>query len=182
MEEVTIDSIRVSLTNYQRVVILKLKSEDRYVPIWVGSNEADAIAIKLQKVSLPRPLTHDLIISLLDEVGVSIEYILIESLKEETFYAKIAIRKNNNIIFLDSRASDAIALSVRSQAPIFINEDVVEKASVTLDHEHEKALKKNENSDDISNFEKSEENKQRENLSDFVEFIDTLDLEGFGEN
>ena len=71
MEEITIDSIRVSLSNYQRVVILKLKSKDLYIPIWVGSNEADSIAVKLQKVSLPRPLTHDLMITLLKKLDVS---------------------------------------------------------------------------------------------------------------
>ena len=87
MEEITIESIRVNLSNYQRVVILKLKSKDLYIPIWVGSNEADSIAVKLQKVNLPRPLTHDLMIVLLEKLNVSIEYVLIDSMKNETFYA-----------------------------------------------------------------------------------------------
>ena len=95
MEELSIDSIRVSLSNYQRVVILKLKSKEMFIPIWVGPSEADAIAIKLQKVSLPRPLTHDLVVSLLESLSISIEYVLIESMKDETFFAKIAIKNND---------------------------------------------------------------------------------------
>ena len=98
MEELSIDSIRVSLSNYQRVVILKLKSKEMFIPIWVGPSEADAIAIKLQKVSLPRPLTHDLVISLLESLSISIEYVLIESMKDETFFAKIAIKNQADYI------------------------------------------------------------------------------------
>ena len=102
MEEITIESIRVNLSNYQRVVILKLKSKDLYIPIWVGSNEADSIAVKLQKVNLPRPLTHDLMIALLEKLNVSIEYVLIDSMKNETFYAKLAMKINDKVEFIDS--------------------------------------------------------------------------------
>ena len=178
MEELSIDSIRVSLSNYQRVVILKLKSKEMFIPIWVGPSEADAIAIKLQKASLPRPLTHDLVISLLESLSISIEYVLIESMKDETFFAKIAIKNNDKIVMIDSRASDAIALAVRVTCPIYANDDVVEKVSVTLDHKNETVNKKNKATNE-SNL-SDEDNKT--DMSQFADFIDTLDLESLGDN
>ena len=178
MEELSIDSIRVSLSNYQRVVILKLKSKEMFIPIWVGPSEADAIAIKLQKVSLPRPLTHDLVISLLESLSISIEYVLIESMKDETFFAKIAIKNNDKIVMIDSRASDAIALAVRVTCPIYANEDVVEKVSVTLDHKNETVNKKNK----ATNESNLSDDNNKTDISQFADFIDTLDLESLGDN
>ena len=178
MEELSIDSIRVSLSNYQRVIILKLKSKEMFIPIWVGPSEADAIAIKLQKVSLPRPLTHDLVVSLLESLSISIEYVLIESMKDETFFAKIAIKNNDKIVMIDSRASDAIALAVRVTCPIYANDDVVEKVSVTLDHKNETVNKKNKatNESNLSDVD------NKTDISQFADFIDTLDLESLGDN
>ena len=89
MFELTIDSIRVSLMNYQRVVILKEKDSNRYLPIWIGPNEADAITVKLQDISVPRPLTHDLLRMLIDILGATVEYVLISEMAEDTFFAKI---------------------------------------------------------------------------------------------
>ena len=178
MEELSIDSIRVSLSNYQRVVILKLKSKELFIPIWVGPSEADAIAIKLQKVSLPRPLTHDLVVSLLESLSISIEYVLIESMKDETFFAKIAIKNNDKIVMIDSRASDAIALAVRVTCPIYANDDVVEKVSVTLDHKNETVNKKNK----ATNESNLSDDNNKTDISQFADFIDTLDLESLGDN
>jgi bifunctional DNase/RNase len=179
MQEVTIESIRVSLVNYQRVIILKVNSNDRYIPIWVGSNEADAIAIRLQKISLPRPLTHDLIISMLDEISLKIEYVLIDEIKEETYFAKIAIKINEKISLIDSRASDAMALAVRTSCPIYVKDEVVESASVFLDHESETALTVE---GEIKNTNSRLGLETAVELSDFAEFIETLDLENLGEN
>ena len=176
MQEITIDSIRVSLSNYQRVVILKLKSKDLYIPIWVGSNEADSIAVKLQKVKLPRPLTHDLMITLLEKLDVSIEYVLVDSMKNETFYSKIAFKINNKIEMIDSRASDAIALAVRFSCPIYVNDEVVNNVGVSLDHlantaqnNAQKSLNKNNNSETYNT-----------EVSEFSDFINSLDLDNFG--
>jgi len=91
MIEMTIDSIRVSLMNYQRVVILKEKTAKRYLPIWIGPAEADAIAVKLQGVTVPRPLTHDLLSSVIDSLGATIDSIIVSDLKSDTFYAKIIL-------------------------------------------------------------------------------------------
>ena len=176
MEEITIDSIRVSLSNYQRVVILKLKSKDLYIPIWVGSNEADSIAVKLQKVSMPRPLTHDLMVTLLEKLDVSIEYVLVDSMKNETFYSKIAFKINNKIEMIDSRASDAIALAVRFSCPIYVNDEVVNNVGVSLDHlaktaqnNAQKSLNKNNDSETYNT-----------EVSEFSDFINSLDLDNFG--
>ena len=91
MIEMTIDSIRVSLMNYQRVVILKEKASDRYLPIWIGPAEADAIAVKLQGVEVPRPLTHDLLLSIIETLDARVESIIVNDLKNDTFYAKIML-------------------------------------------------------------------------------------------
>ena len=119
MLEMSIDSIRVSLMNYQRVVILKEKESDRYLPIWIGPRpRADAIAVKLQDISVPRPLTHDLLRSIIDTLGASISHILVSNLESDTFYAKITININGHSTEIDSRPSDAIALAVRAEVPI----------------------------------------------------------------
>src|SRR6185369_5818160 len=99
----TIESIRVSLMNYQRVVILREKSSDRYLPIWIGPAEADAIAVQLQEVAVARPLTH----------------VLLNDLSNDTFYARIVLDVNGQSREIDSRPSDAIALAVRAKVPIF---------------------------------------------------------------
>ena len=176
MQEITIDSIRVSLSNYQRVVILKLKSKDLYIPIWVGSNEADSIAVKLQKVNLPRPLTHDLMISLFERLEVSIEYVLVDSMKNETFFAKIAMKINDKIEMIDSRASDAIALAVRASCPIYVNDDVVNNVGVSLDHMAKTAQNKSQKS--LSNEKQNISNDI--DFSEFSDFINSLDLDNLG--
>ena len=176
MQEITIDSIRVSLSNYQRVVILKLKSKDLYIPIWVGSNEADSIAVKLQKVNLPRPLTHDLMISLFERLEVSIEYVLVDSMKNETFFAKIAMKINDKIEMIDSRASDAIALAVRASCPIYVNDDVVNNVGVSLDHMAKTAQNKSQKS--LINEKQNISNDI--DFSEFSDFINSLDLDNLG--
>ena len=133
MVEMVIDSIRVSLMNYQRVVILKEKTSDRYLPIWIGPNEADAIAVKLQGASIPRPLTHDLLSSVIATLGARIESITVTDLKNDTFYATIALVVDGKQIDVDSRPSDALALSVRAEAPIFVDDSVLDKAGILLD-------------------------------------------------
>ena len=103
MHEMVIDSIRVSMQNYQRVVILRAKGSDSYLPIWIGPNEADSIALKLQEVSVPRPLTHDLLGSVIANLGASVEHIVVSDLTDDTFYAKIVLSHNGNKLEVDSR-------------------------------------------------------------------------------
>ena len=166
MVEMTIDSIRVSLMNYQRVVILKEKGTNRYLPIWIGPAEADAIAVKLQNVELSRPLTHDLLQSVISALGASVEYIVVSGLKEDTFYARLALSIDGGALDIDSRPSDALALAVRVGAPIYAEESVLEKAGIILDEETGKP-------------EGKVDEQELQGLSAYKDFINTLDLEDF---
>lgn len=177
MIEMTIDSIRVSLMNYQRVVILKEKSADRYLPIWIGPAEADAIAVKLQGVNVPRPLTHDLLRSVIDTLGASINSIVVTDLKNDTFYAKIYLNIDDNEMDVDSRPSDALALAVRVEAPIFVEESVMNKAGILLDKDTGKPIVDETESIDGKGKKVSDEEMKR--MSAFRDFIDTLNMDDF---
>ena len=181
MMELEIDSIRVSLLNYQRVVILKEKESDRYLPIWIGPNEADAIAIKLQEVAVPRPLTHDLLHNVLGELGAEIQHILVSGLDHETFFAKIMVSIGDKTIPIDSRPSDALALAVRARVPIFAEEAVLAKAGVKLDQETGGTIigSKSEGSEEPRHAPLKPE--ELEKMSAFSDFIETLDMKGIGE-
>ena len=114
MLEMVIDSIRVSLMNYQRVVVLKQRGSDRFLPIWIGSPEADAIAVKLQDVAVPRPLTHDLLGSVISTLGASVDHVVVTDLTNDTFYAKLVLSlTGGGQTEVDCRPSDAIAVAVR---------------------------------------------------------------------
>lgn len=172
----SIDSIRVSLTNYQRVVILKVKDSDRYLPIWIGATEADAIALKLQDMNVPRPLTHDLLGSVISSLGAQVSHILVSDLSDDTFYAKIVLEFDGGQVEIDSRPSDAIALAVRADAPIFAEDAVIEKVGVRMDEES--AQSGSEDGDEQREVNADE----LERLSAFTDFIDSLDLDlGNGE-
>jgi bifunctional DNase/RNase len=177
MIEMIIDSIRVSLMNYQRVVILREKDTDRYLPIWIGPNEADAIAVKLQGVSVPRPLTHDLLNSIVDALGASVNSIIVSDLKNDTFYAKIILNVDGGQMEVDSRPSDAIALAVRVDAPIYAEEGVLDKAGIMLDKETGKPVPP-EQMDDKGGTRKVSDDEMRK-MSAFYDFINSLDLEDF---
>jgi len=168
MKEMSIDSIRVSLMNYQRVVILKEKGANRYLPIWIGPNEADAIAVKLQNIPLPRPLTHDLLQSVITNLGASLNYIVVNELQNDTFYAKLFLTVDSTQIEVDSRPSDAIALAVRVGVPIYVEEVVLEKAGIVLEEETGKP---------VSEGKVNEE--EMKGLSAYKDFINTLNLEDF---
>ncbi|HLC28049.1 MAG TPA: bifunctional nuclease family protein [Dehalococcoidia bacterium] len=177
MIEMTIESIRVSLMNYQRVVILKEKESDRYLPIWIGPAEADAIAVRLQEVSVARPLTHDLLRSIIDSLGASIDYVIVNDLSNDTFFARIMLQIDGRVMEIDSRPSDAIALAVRVQVPIFADESVLEKAGVKLDQEGQTLDAITGETREAATEVSPEE---LEKLSPFRDVIEGLDLEDFG--
>ncbi len=137
MVEVTIDSIRVSLMSQNRVVILKDVDSNRYLPIWIGACEADAITITLQEVEVARPLTHDLLKNVVSELGASVEHIVVSELRNEVFYARIIMEVNGKQKEIDSRPSDALALAVRLHVPIYIEDAVMAKAAVQPEEEME---------------------------------------------
>jgi len=178
MIEMTIDSIRVSLMNYQRVVMLKEKTAERYLPIWIGPAEADAIAVKLQGVTVPRPLTHDLLRSVINTLGATINSIIVSDLRNDTFFAKVILNVDEGQMEIDSRPSDALALAVRAEVPIYAEEAVLDKASILLDKETGKPISQEEKeSGEVSGKKISEEELKK--MSAFYDFINTLDLEDF---
>ncbi len=176
MIEMTIDSIRVSLMNYQRVVILKEKDADRYLPIWIGPSEADAIAVKLQDVTVPRPLTHDLLRSVIDSLGATINSIIVSELKNDTFFAKIVLNVDGGQMEVDSRPSDALALAVRAGVPIYAEETVLDKAGILLDKETGKPLAREGEAGGLG---KTVSEEELGRMSAFRDFIDTLDMDDF---
>ena len=180
MIEMTVDSIRVSLMNYQRVVILKEKDADRYLPIWIGPAEADAIAVKLQDVSVPRPLSHDLLGNIIGQLGGTVRSIVVHDLTNDTFFAKIILDANGKSLEIDSRPSDALALAVRAKAPIFAEEAVLAKAAIFLDKETGKPITAAENAATAGESKAPLDESELKRMSAFTEFIDTLDLGDLG--
>ena len=174
--EMVVESVRVNLQTYQRVVVLKEKSSDRYLPIWIGNNEADAIVIQLQNVPVPRPQTHDLLKQVISQLGAKVSHVIVTDLNDDVFYARINVELEGRSVEIDSRPSDAIALAVRLQAPIFAEEAVLDKAGVALDAEGEDAAEmktKGEGAQAAA--------AEPERLPEaFREFISTLDLDDLG--
>jgi len=157
MIEVTIDSIRVSLVSPQRLVILKDLDQQRFLPIWIGPFEAEAITIKLQDVDVKRPLTHDLLNKFITELGGAVSYVVVNELRNDTYYARIVIGVDGKTLEIDSRPSDAMALAVRANVPIYVADEVMDKASITP--------------------EEDQSEKESEDLSAFRDFVNTLDLD-----
>jgi hypothetical protein len=170
----TVEGIRVSLMNYQRVVILKEKESDRYLPIWIGPAEADAITVRLQEVAVARPLTHDLLRDVMDKLGATVDFVVVNDLADDTFYARIMLSVNGERLEIDSRPSDAIALAVRVQVPIYAEDAVLDRAGVALDKEGQ-PIDKTAPQEPIGTV--NEEELQR--MSAFREFIESLDLDDF---
>jgi bifunctional DNase/RNase len=137
MIRVTVDSIRVNLLSQQRMVMLREVDNRRYLPIWIGSFEADAIGAAIQGHEPPRPMTHDLLRNIITELGGTVQHIAITKLMEQTFYAQVVIDVRGVRREIDARPSDAIALCLRVDAPLYVAEQVLEQAAITLDEEEE---------------------------------------------
>jgi bifunctional DNase/RNase len=159
MIEMTLIGVRVELPGNQPIVLLKERDGERYLPIWIGTAEATAIAFALQGVVTARPMTHDLMKNVLEELGVNVERIMITELREGTFYATIHMAQNGSAFEISSRPSDAIALAVRVGVPIFANEDVLSEASIVI----------------------REDEEQEQEVEKFREFLENVRPEDFGE-
>ena len=168
MIEVSIDSIRVSLMSQHRIVVLKEKDGERFLPIWIGPFEADAITLQLQGMEAPRPLTHDLLKAVLETLGGEVEHILISGLEKNTYFARIVIDADGDTVEVDSRPSDAIALAVRVSSPIYVADDVMESAG--LRPEEEVSLAEGPEGGDGEQPTKSD-------LGAFEDFVEGLDLD-----
>jgi len=133
--EMVIETIRISEVELQPVVVLKEKAGERYLPIWIGLAEAHAIAVIIEGVDVPRPLTSDLLSSIMNRLGASVDSIIITDIRDHIFYANIILNANWLEMKIDSRPSDAIAIAVRTGAPIYVEEAVLDKAGIKPDQD-----------------------------------------------
>jgi bifunctional DNase/RNase len=178
MVRVEIDSIRVSLMSQDRVVVLKDVQTERYLPIWIGPFEAEAIRVELQDIRMTRPLTHDLLKSILSHLGGEVEYVIVSDLRKEVFYANLRVNVDGRTIDIDSRPSDAIALAVRLKVPIYIAESVMEKAAIRPDEE----ITTDVGPTKYKPADEDVEDTESEDLGVFKDFLDTLDLDDLDED
>ncbi len=129
--------VSFDMVGKQPIVLLKTVDGNRFLPIWIGHPEAAAILMKLQGAQTPRPMTHDLLNDMLENLDAKCEKVSVTELRDNTFYASITISMNGSELEIDSRPSDAIALAVRTQAPIFAADDVIDESSIEFEHEVE---------------------------------------------
>jgi bifunctional DNase/RNase len=177
MIEVTIDSVRVNLMSPQRLVILREVGADRYLPIWVGPYEAEAITVALQEVEIVRPLTHDLLKNVFTTFNAKIKRIEIVSLKEDIFYGNIVAEVNGRETNVDSRPSDAIALAVRAHVSILVEESVMEGAGITPETDVESPSGGSTQNPKMTRPAPPVGEVNTERLSVFEDFLGKLDLD-----
>jgi bifunctional DNase/RNase len=160
MVEMSIYGVSFDLVGKQPIVLLKTAEGNRYLPIWIGHPEAAAILMKLQGATAPRPLTHDLLVNILGELDVEVVRVTVTELRENTFHASITMRQDGAEIEIDSRSSDAIAIAVRAQVPIFAADEVIEESAIEFDGE------------DVN---------EEEIVDEFKRFLDRVSAEDFAE-
>lgn len=177
MVEVIIDSVRVSLTNQQRIVVLRDINAERYLPIWIGPYEAESITIALQEIEVSRPQTHDLIKNIFNQMNAKLLRVEVLSLRDDVFYGNLIVEINGEVIEIDSRPSDALALAARAHSKILVSEDVMSSAGIVpevdiqenqLDREQSPSEGTRQPDEDIS----------EERLSVFEDFLGSLDIGG----
>jgi uncharacterized protein len=160
VHEMDIYGVSFDLVGKQPIVLLKTKDGNRYLPIWIGQSEAAAILMKLQGAATPRPMTHDLLTEILSELDARVTRITVTELRENTFYAQVTVQLDGTEVEVDSRPSDAIALAIRAEAPIFAADQVIEESAIE--------------------FEGDEVNEE-EIVSEFKRFLEDVSPEQFAE-
>ena len=133
MHEMVIYGVSFDLVGKQPIVLLKTADGNKFLPIWIGHPEAAAILMKLQSQAPPRPMTHDLLSDMLDQLGAQVVRITVTELRENTFYAQITVQQDGSEVEIDSRPSDAIALAIRADAPIFAADEVIEESAIEFE-------------------------------------------------
>jgi uncharacterized protein len=176
MVEVQIDSIRVSLMSQQRIVILRERSTERYLPIWIGVFEAEAITIALQEVEVARPLTHDLIKNILKDFNARVIRVEVVSMREDTYFGNIVVEINGQLLNIDSRPSDALAIAVRTHVPIFVARSVMNSVGIVPEADLQEETPEQSTAPLASPL-STEEDTGQDRLSIFQDFLDKLDLE-----
>jgi bifunctional DNase/RNase len=135
MQEMLIYGVSFDMVGKQPIVLLKTAEGNKFLPIWIGHPEAAAILMKLQGANTPRPMTHDLVTDMLEKLEARVIRIAVTELRENTFYAVVTVAVDGSEIEIDSRPSDAIALAVRSDAPIYVDDSVIEESAIEFEHE-----------------------------------------------
>lgn len=177
MVEVVIDSIRISLTNQQRVVLLREVNASRYIPIWIGPYEAESITIALQEIEIARPQTHDLLMRSIEQLKGKLLRVEVVALKGDVFYGNLVVQAGEETLHIDSRPSDSLALAVRAHVPILVGRGVLDMAGIVPEEDLQTPL------DDESNLETevSDSPDARKRLSIFEDFLQNVKLEDSGE-
>jgi|SRR5829696_53883 bifunctional DNase/RNase len=160
MTRMEIYGVSFDLVGKQPIVLLKTADGNKFLPIWIGHSEAAAILTKLQNATVPRPLTHDLLVNILGELEVDVVRVTVTELRENTFHASITVARDGTEIEIDSRSSDAIAVAVRAQAPIFAADAVIEESAIEFE---------------------GEEVNEEEIIDEFKSFLDRVSAEDFAE-
>jgi len=173
MIEVVIDSIRVSLMSQQRIVILRERDAERYLPIWIGVYEAESITIALQSVEVARPLTHDLLKNIFSQLEARILRVEVVGLREDTFYGNIVAETDGRIINIDARPSDALAIAVRTHVPILVARTVMESAGIIPEED----LQEEQAQGQLPAGEAEPAEESDERLSVFQDFLEGLELD-----
>lgn len=177
MLEMSIESLRVNSATNQHVLLLQENEGDRYLPIWIGTAEANAIAMEMHGVKPPRPLTHDLLISVIDAFRASLDSVIVSHLQDGIFYARLlVITAAGDEVEIDSRPSDAIALAVRDGIPVYAEESVLDEAAILIDPETGIAIPQGEGNRGTGAQQKTQD------LSAFREVVEGLDLEDLDRN
>ena len=171
MIEVVIDSIRVSLMSQQRIVILRERDAERYLPIWIGVYEAEAITIALQEVEVARPLTHDLVKNIFQQLNARVVRVEVVALRDDTFYGNIVAEVNGRTLQIDSRPSDALAVAVRTHVPVYVARSVMDSAGIVPEEDLQE-----ENAPKAITAKESDVEGGEERLSVFQDFLEKLDL------
>jgi bifunctional DNase/RNase len=180
MVEVVIDSIRVSLMSQQRIVILRERDAERYLPIWIGVYEAESITIALQEVEVARPLTHDLLKSIFSQLDARILRVEVVALRDDTFYGNIVAEVNGSVLNIDSRPSDALAIAVRAHVPILVSRSVMDAAGIVPEEDLQEAQEPEAQPGAEVDIEETDE--RLSVFQDFLEGLDISDEEGDDES
>lgn len=176
MVEVIIDSVRVSLTNQQRIVVLRDINAERYLPIWIGPYEAESITIALQEIEVSRPQTHDLIKNIFIQLNARLIRVEVLSLKDDVFYGNLIVDINGDLFEIDSRPSDALALAARTHAKILVSEEVMDSAGIVPEVD----IQESDSQKDapLANTKQPDDDVSEERLSVFEDFLGSLDIGG----
>lgn len=181
MVEVVIDSVRVSLTNQQRIVVLREVNNERYLPIWIGPYEAEAITIALQEIEVARPQTHDLLKNILTTLNARLVRIEVVSLKEDVFYGNLVVEVEGRTVYIDSRPSDALAVAARARVPILVAREVMDSAGVIPEEDLQNQRPAAPQASQAAG-EEPEVESSSERLSVFEDFLQNLDLDNLENN